>query len=676
MGRIPHRPGGPWPGILLAASVLGSCLQLAPAQTPVTIVLTPPSPPLGGGVSLAPQPTPQNLQSCSWYRSATNDGNSRILTYFPAPPVQNNGSAHTGRETAGPGCVLHIAGLMLNYTGSYTVQIQSRTSPGLGSVHLPVYEKLAKPTVTPNQNQVPENGTLTLTCNTSPSADTVLWLQNGSYNTPNKRLGLSPDNRTLTVQNFTWGDTGTYQCEVRNPVSSERSEPSTVTLAHGPESARIDPPGPVNLTLGSRLTLTCVTDSVPAPSYSWFLNGNKLPQTGSSLTFDLTTLNLGTYKCQADNPVTGLTANAEIEVLEKLAKPTVTASKTQVPENGTLTLTCNTSPSADTVLWLQNGSSIAPNKRLGLSPDNRTLTVQNFTWGDTGTYQCEVRNPVSTERSEPSTVTLAYGPESARIDPPGPVNLTLGSRLTLTCVADSVPAPSYSWFLNGNKLPQTGSSLTFDLTTLNLGTYKCQADNPVTGLTANAEIEVLEKLAKPTVTSNQNQMPENGTLTLTCNTSPSADTVLWLQNGSYIAPNKRLGLSPDNRTLTVQNFSWGDAGTYQCEVRNPVSTERSEPSTVTLAYAPRPGLSAGAVAGIVIGSLAGAALVGVLAYFLYSRCRNETPRENEAPVPVYENLPPTAGAGPVAQPRSPPDPSPTYQTLQPRQPDVYEELKK
>ncbi|XP_042703762.2 carcinoembryonic antigen-related cell adhesion molecule 7-like isoform X2 [Chrysemys picta bellii] len=335
MGRIPHRPGGPWTGILLAASVLGSCLQPAPAQTPtpVTIVLTPPSPVVGGGVSLAPQPPPENLVLCSWFRSATTtDENSRILSYSPATsPPQTLGPAHTGRETAGPGCALDIAGLTLSDTGNYTVQIMNPAFLSI-PVTLRVYEKLAKPTVTLNQTQVPENGTLTLMCNTSPRADTVLWLQNGSYLTPNTRLELSSENRTLTVLNFTWGDTGTYQCEVGNPVSTNRSEPSTVTLACSP---------------------------------------------------------------------------------------------------------------------------------------------------------------------------------------------------------------------------------------------------------------------------------------------------------------------PD---------------------------------------APHPGahssLSTGAVAGIVIGSLAGAALVGVGAYFLYSRCRNKTPRENEAPVLVYENLPPTAWAGPVAQPGSPPDLSPMYQTLQPRQPDVYEELKK
>ncbi|CAM2108194.1 unnamed protein product [Caretta caretta] len=140
MGRIPHRPGGPWTGILLAASILGSCLQPVQAQTPVTIVLTPPSPAVGGGVRLAPQNPPQDFVLCSWFRSATStDGNSQILTYYPqTPPVQTKDWAHTGRETAGPGCALHIAGLTLKDTGSYTVLIQSPTSPVLATVHLPV----------------------------------------------------------------------------------------------------------------------------------------------------------------------------------------------------------------------------------------------------------------------------------------------------------------------------------------------------------------------------------------------------------------------------------------------------------------------------------------------------------------------------------------------------------
>uniref|UniRef100_A0A8C3FQB7 Ig-like domain-containing protein n=1 Tax=Chrysemys picta bellii TaxID=8478 RepID=A0A8C3FQB7_CHRPI len=311
-------------GLPPAASVLGSCLQPAPAQTPVTIVLTPPSPVVGGGVSLAPQPPPENLVLCSWHRSATADEKSRILSYNPATsPPQTPGPAHTGRETAGPSCALNIAGLTLSDTGNYTVLIMN---PGVltipvtlrvyGKCHPQELEILPKPTVTPNQTQVLENGTFTLTCNSSPSVNTMLWLRDGASLVPSERLVLSPDNWTLTVLGVTRGDAGAYQCEVGNPVSTNRSEPSNVTVAYGPDSAQIDPPGPIALTLGSLLKLTCVADSVPAPSYRWLLNDTDTKETGSSLTFNLTTwAQQGTYECWTHNPVTGRTAWASVVAL-------------------------------------------------------------------------------------------------------------------------------------------------------------------------------------------------------------------------------------------------------------------------------------------------------------------------------------------------------------------------
>uniref|UniRef100_A0A8C3HM81 Ig-like domain-containing protein n=1 Tax=Chrysemys picta bellii TaxID=8478 RepID=A0A8C3HM81_CHRPI len=226
-----------------------------------------------------------------------------------------------------------------------------------------------------------------------------------------ERLVLSSDNRTLTVMNVTRGDAGAYQCEVRNPVSTNRSEPSN----------------------GHMVTLSLFPEILP--------------------------------------------------------KPTVTPNQTLVLENRTLTLTCNGSPSADTVLWFRDGASLVPSERLGLSPDNRTLTVPNVIRGDAGAYQCEVGNPVSTNRSEPSNITVAYGPDSAKIDQSG--SITLGSPLTLTCVADSVPAPSYRWVLNGTDAKETGSSLTINsITQDHQGMYMCQAHNPVTNLTASASVDV------------------------------------------------------------------------------------------------------------------------------------------------------------------------------------------
>uniref|UniRef100_A0A8C3FMJ8 Ig-like domain-containing protein n=1 Tax=Chrysemys picta bellii TaxID=8478 RepID=A0A8C3FMJ8_CHRPI len=324
-------------GLPPAASVLGSCLQPAPAQTPVTIVLTPPSPVVGGGVSLAPQPPPENLLTCIWYRSATaTDENSRILTYFPqTSPVHNNCSAHTGRETLGPGCALNIVGLI---NTKCVLHISLRVSGKCP--HLPPPGSCADPIHVPAPHiPAPAIGT-----------DTVLWLRDGASLVPSERLGLSPDNRTLTVLGAIRDDAGTYQCKVGNPVSTNRSEPSTVTVAcdhgdaaesgvgrgavyrgtphwchpspdpvplcvDGPHSTRIDPPAPIALTLGSPLTLTCVADSIPALSYRWVLNGTDTKETGSSLTFNPTTLDhQGTYECRVHNPVTGRTAWASVAV--------------------------------------------------------------------------------------------------------------------------------------------------------------------------------------------------------------------------------------------------------------------------------------------------------------------------------------------------------------------------
>uniref|UniRef100_A0A8C8S0C8 Immunoglobulin domain-containing protein n=1 Tax=Pelusios castaneus TaxID=367368 RepID=A0A8C8S0C8_9SAUR len=121
-----------------AASVLISCLQPVPAQTSITIA--PQSPAVGGDVSLAPQTPPQDWVLCRWFRSASTDENRRIFTYYRnTNPGQTNGPAHAGRETAGPGCALNIAGLKLSDTGSYTVQVDGPTNSVTATAELRVY---------------------------------------------------------------------------------------------------------------------------------------------------------------------------------------------------------------------------------------------------------------------------------------------------------------------------------------------------------------------------------------------------------------------------------------------------------------------------------------------------------------------------------------------------------
>ncbi|XP_023600636.1 carcinoembryonic antigen-related cell adhesion molecule 1 [Myotis lucifugus] len=81
-------------------------------------------------------------------------------------------------------------------------------------------------------------------------------------------------------------------------------------------------------------------------------------------------------------------------------------------------------------------------------------------------------------------------------------------------------------------------------------------------------------------------------------------------------------LSQGNSTLTIGPVRREDAGDYQCEIFNPVSSSKSDPFRLDVQNGPTlpsPGLSDGAIAGIVIGVLAGVALIAALVYFLYFR---------------------------------------------------------
>ncbi|XP_023398867.1 carcinoembryonic antigen-related cell adhesion molecule 1-like isoform X4 [Loxodonta africana] len=85
---------------------------------------------------------------------------------------------------------------------------------------------------------------------------------------------------------------------------------------------------------------------------------------------------------------------------------------------------------------------------------------------------------------------------------------------------------------------------------------------------------------------------------------------------------ERTMLSRNHGALTIDPIKRWDAGEYQCEVYNPVSSSKSDPLVLAVKYddsASRSGLSGGALAGVVVGVLAGVALIAALVCFLCIR---------------------------------------------------------
>ncbi|XP_025051392.1 carcinoembryonic antigen-related cell adhesion molecule 1-like [Alligator sinensis] len=87
----------------------------------------------------------------------------------------------------------------------------------------------------------------------------------------------------------------------------------------------------------------------------------------------------------------------------------------------------------------------------------------------------------------------ADGPVTAHIVPPGPLHPQLGDNVTLTCTANSFPAPRFHWSHNGSDLVPALTSAVLSLVLRGaeqMGVFECLATNPHTGRSATASVSV------------------------------------------------------------------------------------------------------------------------------------------------------------------------------------------
>ncbi|XP_043390917.1 pregnancy-specific glycoprotein 22-like isoform X3 [Chelonia mydas] len=585
MGRIPHRPGGPWTGILLAASVLGSCLQPVPAQTPVTIVLTPPSPAVGGGVSLAPQNPPQDFVLCSWFRSATaTDGNSQILTYYPqTPPVQTKDWAHTGRETAGPGCALHIAGLTLKDTGNYTVLIQSPTRPVLATVHLPVSASVLGSCLQPAPAQTPVTIVLT---------------------PPSPAMG------------------GGVSLAPQNP-------PQDFVLCSWFRSA--------TATDGNSQILTYYPQTPPVQTKDWAHTGRETAGPGCALHIaGLTLKDTGNYTVLIQSPTRPVLATVHLPVSASVLGSCLQPAPAQTPVTIVLTppspamgggvSLAPQNPPQDFVLcsWFRSATATDGNSQI-LTYYPQTPPVQTKDWAHTGRETagpgCALHIAGLTLKDTGNYTVLIQSPTRPVL---ATVHLPVSASVLGSCLQPA-PAQTPVTIVLTPPSPAMGGGVSLAPQNPPQDFVLCSWFRSATATDGNSQILTYYPQTPPVQTKDR---AHTGRETAGPGCALHIAGLTLKDTGNY--------------TVLIQSLTRPVLAT----VHLPVS-DTPRPGLSAGAVVPRPGLSAGAVAGIVIGSLAGAALVGVGAYFLYSRCRNETPRENGAPVLVYENLPLAARAGPV-----------------------------
>uniref|UniRef100_A0A8D0DEJ4 Ig-like domain-containing protein n=1 Tax=Sander lucioperca TaxID=283035 RepID=A0A8D0DEJ4_SANLU len=505
---------------------------------------------------------------------------SNIIT---STTVNDTGPAYSDRITLFRSTgSLELRNLTLSDRGEYTITIIPDGAAQFVSL----------------RDLVESSSSVRLSCSSSGSSLSFLWLNGSSEVTASDRVQLTDGGSTLTIVNVTRYDQGPFRCRVFNPVSNGTSDPVTISISYGPEN--------INLTLspsqeyveeGSDITLSCSAVSKPSALIQWFLNGDLLSDTGPELRMmNIQMSQSGNYSCQAFNDKTLRSQTSQpsaVTVLAPVSNVMVNSSTTDILESSSssVRLSCSSSGSSLSFLWLNSSSEVTASDRVQLTDGGSTLTIVNVTRYDQGPFRCHVFNHFSNCTSDPVNLLIIFGPEN--------INLTLspsqeyydeGSDIILKCSAVSRPAAQFQWFLNGDLLSDTGP----DLRMMNIqmsqsGNYSCQAFNNKTmkNQTSQTAAIAVVKFSNVVITPNTTDLVEfNSSVCLSCSSSGSSLSFLWLNSSSEVTASDRVQLTDKGSTLTIVNVTRYDHRPFICHVFNNFSNYTSDPVKLYISYGP------------------------------------------------------------------------------------------
>ncbi|XP_072872471.1 pregnancy-specific beta-1-glycoprotein 2-like [Chlorocebus sabaeus] len=292
-----------WKELLLTALLF--IFWNPPTTAQVTIEAQPIEISEGKDVLLLVHNLPQNPTGYIWYKGHIMESHNYFTSYVIDTEMIIFGSAYSGRETVYSNASLLIQNVTQKDTGSYTIQIIKRGDSTKGVTgHFTLYLETPKPSIN-SSNLNPREATETVISSGDPDTQNAsyLWWINGQSLPISLRLQLSENNRNLVLFGVTKYTTGPYECEMKSPVISSRSDPVTLNLIYDPHDPSIFSPF-TNYRSGENLFLSCFADFNPPAEYTWTIN-EKFLQSGQELSIPkITTKHSRICGCSARNSVT------------------------------------------------------------------------------------------------------------------------------------------------------------------------------------------------------------------------------------------------------------------------------------------------------------------------------------------------------------------------------------
>ncbi|XP_077839183.1 pregnancy-specific beta-1-glycoprotein 7-like isoform X2 [Macaca mulatta] len=382
-----------WKELLLTASLL--IFWNPPTTAQVTIEAQPTKVSEGKDVLLLVHNLPQNLTGYIWYKGQKTDLHLYVTSYVKDTETVIAGPAYSGRETVYSNASLLIQNVTQKDTGSYTIQITKRGDRTEGeTAHFTLYLETPKPYIS-SSNLSPREAveTVILSCDPHTRDVRYLWWISGQSLPISHKLKLSKNNRTLIISGVTNDTAGPYECEMKNPVSSSRSDPVTLNLL--PElpkpyitSNNFNPMENKNV-----VALTC-EPKTQNYTYVWWVNGQSLPvssrlkQPGENrilILANVTRNDTGPYECEIRDRFGSIFSDpVTLDVLYGPDFPSIFPPFTYFHSGKNLYLYCfaDSNPPAE-YSWTIDGK---------FQQSGHKLSILQITTEHSGLYGCSARN--------------------------------------------------------------------------------------------------------------------------------------------------------------------------------------------------------------------------------------------------------------------------------------------
>ncbi|GFR99302.1 hemicentin 2 [Elysia marginata] len=390
---------------------------------------------------------------------------------------------------------------------------------------------------------------------------------------------------TLRLQNVRRDDFHFYTCYAANGVGAPESKLLVLEVLYGPERVSVFPPE-VIAPLGGSVSVSCQADCNPPCQVSWSKEMSAVPSAAGILTLtSVAAEDAGNYTCAASNEVTTGNQTVPVTIISgggATVQFDPPDTSVVVSEGRPYSVTCQSRCAPECqVTWTRDGKPVA-------SSAGALLQFAAVQRGDKGVYSCMARNVAGTDISQLFSLDVTYGPgASASLIPPVFTRrLSVGDSLVSRCEADCSPSCDIVWLKDGNLLPGvTGGNLLIPRVTAgDAGLYRCVADNQI-GRPGVADLLVTVTFGP--VNGSVSLYPpervrpilEGESFTVTCMAEclPACTYTWYVGNFKYEA---------NNGTLTIDQVSKRDAGTYTCHADNGVGQTRMLDLLLVVEYPP------------------------------------------------------------------------------------------